>query len=460
MEDVLKTVANNIRGDCLIAPDEKILVAFSGGPDSVALLHILSRLKDRLSCSLTACYINHNIRPRAALKEMKFCRDFCSGLGIPFILDETNIPETAARAKISVEEMGHRYRRTRLAEIASQHGLDRIALAHHLDDKIETILFRIFRGTGPSGLNTMRPSDGILIRPLYNVRRDHIMDYLQKNDLTYMIDRSNYDCRYSRNYIRHRIIPVIERHFGPKYRTSLASFAQIVAEEDAYLGGQARKFMKKTALLTPGGKIVVDLNRIRCYDIWLRRRIIRLILETLSGRLGAGSFDDIERIDSLIQGKYKALVLKGSISIIRERERIFVIDRKIDIKERKMTVPGYTDIPEIKARMKCREIPPAEAVTKKQKDGLKICMDCTGISFPLLIRGIRRGDRFTPLGLDGSKKIGDFLTDKKIPMPLRDEIPVVLDNYGIIWLVGHQIAERVKITRKTRKVFEIEFKKV
>ncbi len=450
-------VEYNLRDERLINSGERILIGFSGGPDSTALLHILHKLSSKLRFSLMACYINHKIRPRAVNKEIEFCRDFCAKLKIEFVLYEIDIPKYAKENKLSLEEAGHIQRKKILRKIAAENNCNKIALGHHQDDIIETILFRLFRGTGPGGLQPIKPMSGNTIRPLYNTSKEDILDYLKKNRIPYIIDRSNLKSDFSRNYIRNKIIPTIKRHFGSGYKNSIGNFAEIISAENDYLTDLTQKNLKKIAQITPGGKIVVDLPKIAVYDGWLRRRIIKQFLEKLSGVPGAGSFDDIARINSLIEGELKAVSLGGGIRVIREGDKIYFSKGKCNIRYGDMKISGVTEITELRSRLECTQLPVGSARTELQKKGSRINIDYDKIAQPCRVRGIKPGDRFTPLGMKGTKKVGDFLTDKKISKHLRDEIPILLDKKGLIWLVGHQIANRVKVDKSTKKVLDIEY---
>nr|MBN2278269.1 tRNA lysidine(34) synthetase TilS [candidate division Zixibacteria bacterium] len=458
MTGILQIVEYNILEKKLISRGDQVLVALSGGPDSTALLMILCRLSQKLSFSLGACYINHKIRPRAVKKEIEFCEKLCGDLKIDFILIEDDIPALAKEMKISVEEAGHLFRKAILREIAIEEGYDKIAQGLHLDDTVETILFRIFRGTGPQGLNPIKPRSDIFIRPLFNLPKSDLLGFLRKIKQPYLLDRSNLKSDYSRNYIRNKILPAVEKHFGNKIRQSVFNLGQIIGEENTVLEDVTTKELRQIAGFTPGGKIIVDLERLSAYDSWLKRRLIKKLLDKIGGRPGFGSFADVERIIRLAEGKYKAFDLAGRIKIVRYNDRLYLLRGKTTIKRRELKLPGTTPIEGLMADLRCGFISsPRKAIMKTQKAGMKINIDFDKISPPLSFRSIKTGDSFTPLGMKGTRKVGNFLTDKKIPPVIRDEIPVVADRKGIIWLVGHQLADRVKIDKKTGKVLELEF---
>jgi len=457
MLDIVKIVERNITQNNLVIRGEQVLVSLSGGPDSTALLRLLHELSRKLKITLGAVYINHKIRPRAVKKEIEFCEKLCHRLQLDFILVEDDIPLLAKEMKVSVEEAGHLFRRAILNEIAAEEGYDKIALAHHADDIVETILFRLFRGTGPQGLNPIKPLSGSFIRPLYNIRKSEIESYLKKIRQPFLLDRSNLKSNYSRNYIRNKILPVIEKHFGDKYAGSIIQFADILAGENRYLDKVTQWELNKISRMTRGGKIVVDLNKMSTYDDWLKRRLIKKIFDKIGARPGFGSYADVMRVIELAEGKSKAADLEDNIRVVRHQDLMFVHRGKIKIPERELKLKGKNPLPELRSYLKCHNLQKEQAILREQKAGNKINMDFDRISPPVIIRNIRPGDRFVPLGMKGSKKIGDWLTDRKIPRIIRDEIPVIADREGIIWLVGHQLADRVRINKATRKVLAVEY---
>ncbi len=456
MDAIVTTVRQNIRQFEMIAPGNAVLVGFSGGPDSSALLHILHDYSHDLGFAIAVCYINHGIRPKAAKDEIAYCADVCKKLNLPLTVVEADIPAYAKTEKLSLEQAGRNFRIKALNEIAKRENCDVIALGHHLDDQIETILFRLFRGTGPNGIMPIKPIAGNVIRPLYNIPRSEIESYCKRHKLNPVLDESNLQSHFSRNYIRNKIIPVIEKHFDGKYRNAIIHFAKIVADENDYLDRLTHKELKKIARFTPGGKIIVDLARIGAYDLWLRRRLIKTCLERLDEQTGAGSFEQIGRIDDIIVGRKKAVSLPNAIRIVADRGSMYFSRGAVKWNTHPLSCDRAVDLPEIRSRMKCRNISGSMALTTRQKQGRRIHIDADKIIPPLSIRGIRPGDTFRPLGMRGAKKLGDFLTDVKVPRSIRDEIPVLTDRRGTIWLAGFQIAERVKIDKQTTNVLEIE----
>lgn len=456
----IKKIKVNIEQYKLIEAGETVLVSYSGGPDSTALLYILSQLARSMRFNIKACYINHNIRAKKVIeKEIKHCRLFCDRIGVDFILLEADIPTIAKEEKLTIEEAGHIFRKEALPEICREENCHKIATGHHLDDRIETILFRLFRGTGPAGIYPLMPKTGQFIRPLFNISRSEIEEFIKKNRLLPIIDESNLASHYSRNYIRNKIIPVIEKHFGESFKTSLLNFSEIVGQENGFLADVALLAEKKVVTSTPGGKLIVDLPRLAGYDLWLKRRILKNCLEKVGGRTGGGSFDDVCRVEEIITERLKAADLGGKIHAASDHDKLYIFKGNVKIKTEETDTPGLLKIDGINGAVKFTEIAREKANLKIQRKGFRVDVDRDRIYPPLNVRSIRPGDVFIPLGMTGQKKVGDFLTDHKVSKYIRDEILVVEDKQGIIWLAPYRIADRVKIDNKTKKVLRIDLLK-
>jgi len=450
-------ILQNIRDFNLIQKGDRVLLSLSGGPDSTALFHIFAELRNRLKFQLTACYLNHNLRPEYIDAEIAFCAELCSEKRVELIVVTNDVRKTARLDKLSLEEAGRNFRRESLEYLAGQHQIDKIATGHHQDDIIETIIFRLFRGTGPGGLNPIRPVSGKYIRPMFNIPKDEILEYLNEKKLKYMFDHTNQESDFSRNFIRNELIPVIEREFGNKYRRSLLVFAEIMHEQDRFLNEAARKVLKKTYSVTPGGKIVVDLDRFLSYDLPLRRIMSRMLLERSAEIEGIGNFDTIARIGEVAEGVLKASDLGYGIRAHRANREMVLSRGAMEIRERTLSIPGKVVIPELHSTLdiKMKNKTLRIILERHKAPGLLVSADT--LIPPVVLRGIQKGDRFRPYGMKGQKKVGDFLTDRKIPGYLRDEIPVIADSKGIVCLAGIEIDNRFKVTEKTRKVLEIAY---
>lgn len=456
--DFVEKVRQTIDRYALIVRGDSVLVALSGGPDSVALLNVLKRFQAEMKLELRAVYINHQIRPDQVANEERFCGDLCQTLGVPLEIVSENIPELASRLGKGLEETGRDFRYRTFERLAEEHSHQRIALGHHYDDRAETVLFRLIRGSGMTGLTGIPVRRGRIIRPLYDVRRDEILSYLRDQSLEFVVDESNDDNGFKRNFIRNELLPTIRENISPGVDGALVSLSEIVTEENAYLDRIASNHFKKLVARSPGGKIELDLDKFNSYDKWLRRRLLRRCLTELSVGAEPPAKDVVDGLDRFCLEGGKAISLAGQIQARMSRLGRLVLIPPGELEfslEMSCGVRCRLDRPDL--LFKCSVKSGGKTRPEKLARSRRIRIDADKVLLPLRVRSIDPGDRFSPLGMKGSKKVGDYLTDKKIEPVFRDEIPVVCDNKGIIWLVGLEIADRVEVTKSTKEVLEIEF---
>ena len=451
---IIKRVLQTIRRYRLIDDGDRILVGLSGGPDSTALLHILHRLQDKLNVALSAVYINHLLRPAAAKKETAFCRKFCDRLTVPFLFEEADVPKLAAEARSGVEETARMIRYEIFDRLLTRGGFAKIAVGHHRDDRAETVLFNLFRGAGRQGAVGLAPRRDKVIRPLYDMGRDDIMNYVEESRLEYITDASNRSAKFTRNRIRSRVIPVIKREVSEAAMDNVIRFSDILADEEAYLREITLAAYKKVELRTPGGKFSLDLGGNLEYDIWLRRRLIMQLLAD------AGVFDieymEVGRIvDFVTSGRQSRISIRKEIVAETAGGRLYVYHPGRRIGVHKVGIPGRyrLEYPRVCFRF---EFAGGQDVKGKKSGGSVARVDADKLEGDLYVAGLKPGARFHPFGRPGSKKVSDFLTDQKYPRPLRDELPILYDERGVVWVAGLEIDHRVRVQSTTRKIAEIE----
>jgi tRNA(Ile)-lysidine synthase len=434
---------------------DKVLVGFSGGPDSVALLHILSRLSRKLGIRLGAAYLNHLLRPRAAKKEARFCADFCSRLSVSFYYEEADVHVLAEKEKAGIEEIARRHRYRVLTALARDKGYNKVAVGHHRDDRVETILFNLFRGSGRQGIIGMPPKRQNIIRPLFDINREEIMEYLQVNNLAYMIDRSNLSRRFTRNRIRHKLIPLIRKEIADQAAENIIRFSDIMAGEEKFLYQKSHRLYRKVTSKTPGGKIRLDLTEFMGYDLWLKRRLAMQLLDEVG--LWDAEYADVERALALAgRTGDSRLSVRKDLTAEKAGECLYLYHQGRRVKTCKTAVPGVFHLkhPRLWISFEYVDCYRVERVIESQ--GKVAYIDSDKLDGKLYVAGLKQGIRFHPYGRPGSKKAGDFLTDRKYPRPLRDELAVLYDGRGIVWLVGLEIDERVKVDKQTIKTVKLE----
>lgn len=452
---LLATVTRTIDKYRLLEKGDNVLVALSGGPDSVALLHLLFQLQSHYQIQLTAVYVNHGIRPRAAAKEERFCEALCAELEISCVIVRENIPALAKQRKVGIEEAGRAFRYDLFERLSKLHRFDKVALGHHVDDRVETVLFRVFRGTGPTGLAGIPVTRGIYVRPLFEITKSQILAYLKERRLRFCIDRSNERSEYARNYIRNRLLPEVRHRLNPQVDRAILTLAETVSAEEGVLQKLVEKAARQSVTVTIGGKIELDTTRFAGYTSWLRRRLLRYCLGSISDGVMVDR-ETVERLENQILQGSRGLSLPGRIQAVMTGNKFVFVQGQPIYLERELSSGGAVDLEPLGSRIRMRESTRRSSAVSKKRQATRVSIDLVKLEYPLSVRSIRAGDRFQPLGMKGTKKVGDFLTDRKVPKVYRDEILVVTDGRGIIWVVGYEIADRVKVDKTTRKVVTLE----
>ncbi len=291
MHPLEREITDTIIRQQLLGENEKvILVAVSGGPDSVALLHLLLPLRREAGVELAAAYVDHGLRPAEAEQEKSFVHSMCTGLNIPFAEEEIPVREYAAQKKISLEHAARELRYQALRKIAAEHDASAIAVGHTADDQAEEVLIRLLRGSGRKGLSGMRGRSGDIIRPLLSVDKATVLRYLQDRDIFYCVDSSNDDMRFVRNRVRHRLIPFLESTFDSGIRGALCKTAESLAEDEKLLEDLTAEAL--AGVIVPGDaaegkgewRILLDRKKFAALPAALQRRVAEHLLWQLDCR--------------------------------------------------------------------------------------------------------------------------------------------------------------------------------
>lgn len=432
-----------------MTPAGKILVAVSGGPDSMALLHFLKKS----GFNIRAFHLDHKIRGEEAVEDALFVKDYCRKNNIPVAMKAIDVPGYAMKNKLSLEEAGRNLRYKCLENIRRKIRASGIALAHHCDDNIETLLMRIKRGTGLKGMCGIPPVRGHVIRPFIDVWKKEILDYCKRNNIPYRTDRTNAENVHTRNRIRNVELPELE---ACEKNAKKKLFSLIKSSRRKY-AGIIRQAEKKLSACTidkykSNGRssIRLDAGRLSSAGKDLRPYIVRLAVEKIKGSLQnieEVHVHDILRLKRgficLPEGVY-ASVDDGKITVsnfkpekkkIKSFKYILKIPGSVKIKETGQVISAvYSTMPENKKKIKNNEA----YVDPEKISGTE-----------LIVRSCRAGDRFVPFGMKGSKKLHDYFIDNKVPPGERPGIPVVCDNKKILWIAGHRIDDRGRIDNRS-----------
>lgn len=432
----------------LLKGGERVVVAVSGGPDSLAMLHALATLAPDLELALHVAHFDHRLRhdsEQDAALVARHARD----LGLPVTTGAAADPERDPRR--SPEEDARVKRRRFLEGVAEQVHAGRIATGHTMDDQAETVLMRLLQGTGRRGLGGIDPRRWWRIRPLLDVRRAEAAAYCAALGLTPIEDPTNTDRRLLRNAIRLDVLPHLAGTINVRVVEALARLADVVRDEDAYLDERAGD--GAPAVQDDGGRVTVSIDPLRALPPALQRRALRLATWTHANVVFSAEHTERLRI----------LALRGSTSdrvelpegIVGHLEYgCLVLDRRREPPSSPapvdLDVPGEVDLVPWGIRVRSWI---TGGPVRAWPDGRWQCvMDADRIAFPLRVRAWQLGDRFRPLGMSGEKKVGDFFTDERVPKGRRAEVPVVIGADGtIVWIVGHRIDDRARVTDDTRR---------
>jgi len=452
----------------LVSSQEKLLVAVSGGQDSVCLLHILVKLQEELGVRLHVAHLNHQLRGAEAEADARYVSQLAHQLGIPDTIERRDVKSYQAQQRISLEEAAREVRYTFLAEVAKSVGADRVAVGHTIDDHIETILMHLIRGTGTRGLRGLQPKQNrnslTIIRPLLPVSRQETADYCHHHQLMPRVDASNLSLSPLRNRIRHQLLPLLHS-YNPGVREALLRTARIASDDLAFLDKEIGQLWGKVACQVEN-TVILDKGRFLGLPSALKRHLLRTSIERLLGNLMDIETRHIEEImDALTKPAGKRLSLPGGLIFSIEYDRYLIGADPAALSpfpslgaEFQLKIPGETLIPgwRIEASIVDRSVVKG---TGLRNDLFTAHFDLDKTGDKLLVRSRQPGDRFQPLGLSQPKKLGEFMIDAKIPHAWRERVPIVCSPKHILWVAGWRIDERVKVTQNTKQVLCLKFER-
>lgn len=453
---LVKRVAEQIKKYAMVTGGETVVAGVSGGPDSVALLHILYRLREQFDFRLVVAHLNHGFRGAEADADARFVEELADSLGLESYIKARNVPEYSIREGISAQVAAREIRYSFLSEAALKSGASRVALGHHADDQAETILLHLLRGTGPGGLGGMQPvRDGFYIRPLLSVNRSEIETYCRHHNLLTRLDSSNLQAKYLRNRIRLELIPLLEKNYNPNLADALNRLGEICREEDEYLEQESEKVYYRVRLSTGGSGVTLDREQLLNLPGALLRRVIRRAWYEICGSKDDLGFGHIEQTMEIIRGGggYRQIDLPKGITCKKNYALVeFTLDgeeKEVPFYQHRMKVPGITAVPEAGVAIGVRILPAAEAGDPAALGPDEALLDYHRLSMPLVVRRRIQGDRFAPLGLEGTMKLKKFFIGQKVPRRLRDCLPLVVSGEDIVWVAGLRPGEKARVTAGT-----------
>ena len=460
---IFEKVLSTINKHELIQKGDKIVVGLSGGPDSVCLLHILSRLKDKLDLEIYAAHLNHQIRGIEAQKDAFYISKLCEEMGITFFIKSINVPEYCEKNGVSIEEGARKLRYEMFYEIKNNTRANKIAIGHNLNDQAETILMRMMRGTGLQGLKGIEYiRDGVIIRPILDIERNDIEEYCKQNKLNPRIDKTNLESIYTRNKIRLELIPYMKDNFNSNIIESIVRMGNSLRSDNDYIESEALIKFKEVSNINSDS---VELN-LKSYINLHNSMKVRILRNSIKHILGDTNFIDQRHIDDIIELEDeskidKVINLPRGIYVYRKKDSIILTNKEIVIEEIDFcyNIPsnGFIKVKEIGTIIETQVV----SINKyKRSKSDKSCkwFDFNKIKGGIVVRNRRSGDKIKLSG--GSKKIKDLFIDIKIPKEDRCKVPVIADDQGILSVGNFRNSENYKIDEETKEVLKVSFKKL
>lgn len=452
---LIKKIKEYIEENQLIQSGDRVILAVSGGPDSMALLYMMHHLSPRLGFEIIAAHLNHGLRA-AADDEEAFVIRKCRSLGVVCYSRTAAVTGIARERKTTLEDAGRYARYKYFDELREELNAQKIATAHHCDDVAETVLLHLLRGSGIKGLRGILPVNGALIRPLLSVSKAELRAFLSSENIPYCLDQSNDDTHYLRNRIRHGLIPYLQNEFNPEIIGKLNQLANIARDEfdvlnqecAALWGGLVEREDDHTVIMK--GQVLKLLHRA------YQRRMILQAFSRLAGESG-WSLEDVEKVLELSrkQGSSLTLQLKNQVRVNKSYDKMIFTTRpgtRVDFSH-PITVPGRVEIAETGRTYLISQVNQEDY----QPEPGDIYLDYDKLPDPLYLRSRREGDIFRPVGMSGSKKLKKFLIDLKVPYFERDRIPLLAGAGPEIYAaLDLGVSRTVAVTPATRSILLIK----
>lgn len=470
----------------LFTPHETIIVAVSGGADSVCMLYLLNELRQHLDLHLHIAHLNHQLRANESEVDSQYVKKLAEQLNIPATISSKDVLAHRVNQNCSLEEAARELRYMFLYQVAREVGAKKIAIGHTLDDNVETIIMHILRGTGLSGLKGLSPCsplpfaenasplfnnptgqrqhDLLIVRPLLNITREETECYCRKHQFAPRIDSSNLSLSFYRNRIRLELIPILEQ-YNPGIKNSLLKLADIAQADMDFVEDQSIKAFTNVSQLKDG-KIFLNKARMGELPVALQREVIRFAVAGIRGSLKDISLDHVEAVRSLLSKPVgKKFSLQYRFTCYSEYDDIVITDKEETDFCRELPALSLLNIPgetilygwRVEASI-CNKLIDSERLQQiKKQDSFAADLDLNITGRELYVRHRQPAEKFQPLGMKSEKSLQDFMVDLKIPAAQRNLVPLVCSSEQIFWIVGYRIDERAKVTTDTRNILHLEF---
>jgi tRNA(Ile)-lysidine synthase len=455
MTSLAARVLRSVRARALVSAGDRIVVAVSGGADSVALVHLLLEIAPSLDAAVVGiAHLHHGLRGSDADADQAFVGALAAGLALQFHASSRDVGALARDRGISVEQAGHEARRAFYAWAIAASGASVLATGHTADDQAETVLLRLIRGAGTRGLGGIHPRHGRVVRPLIDMTRAELRRYLAARHVAWREDATNDDPAIVRNRVRRELVPLLRERFSPAVVGALARAADVLRDDEAYLEVAATA-AAASVVLQGDGSVMLDRERLARLHPALARRVVRQAIRAV-GRGGSVGARHVDSVLELVQGPGReAQVLLPEASATVSAGRITVRERREAGRPARagrdpmpapieLVVPGDTDVPGMGLQFTATTLAgsAAESAASLGQTPDMVVLDAGAATGGLFVRTRRPGDRLRPMGLAGRKKLQDLFVDRGVPRAERDRVAVVVDAHdAVVWVVGHAVSE-------------------
>ena len=465
----LEKVRKILKEHCFLEKGSPVLVGVSGGPDSLCLLELLQSA----GYHPVAAVFDHQLR-RTSADEVNFVKGFARSLNLPFFSDKRDIRDFAKKKKLSVEEAARICRYQFLFAKAQDLSAQAVAVGHHADDQVETVLMHFLRGSGMGGLRGMEYrqisewNENIpLVRPLLDIWKEEIEDYCTQKGFNPVKDETNQDNLYFRNRIRNELIPYLSE-YNPGIKNTIWRIADTIREDDQTLNELTETFWRKIVRSAGTGYIALDSNNLTVLSKGLQRRLIRKAISQIRSGLRDINFDLTENCLEFLKNpsRSSSLELSGGLNLLLKNDQLYLFEEGVrlpfceNLPQIGLQDLFFVDIPGnfsiggqwVLSIKKCREKPSCE-LTDNKKNPFEVFLDADCLGGQITVRSRRAGDRFQPLGMNGrSQKLSDFLINEKMVLEVRDQWPLILSENKIAWIPGYRPAHFCRVKESTRNV--------
>ena len=461
-KDFIIKFTDYIEKNKLIPKRSKIVVGFSGGADSTALLLSLLIIKDRLDLSILVAHVNYNLRGDDSLEDEEAVKQFCFEHNLYLVIKNVEMQKRS-----NVENSAREIRMGFFAKLVKDYKLDSIVLGHNRGDVAETVLMNLVRGAGISGLKGILAKSRNIIHPLLDFSREEIVQFLNSEEISWREDKSNNETHFTRNKIRNQLIPWIADNMNPAVQDKLVFFSSLMKDSDSFFNDYITARYKSFVLSKNDKEISLSLKKISSINSLIRYYLIKRVIFNLTGIENDIYSNHISEIENIIDSNgSKVVCLPHNIYVLKQYDEIRFTtinpftkrtEKKVEPRVLSSLRPRLTYMNYRINLKKIKKMPSNKALTGNRN---VVFLDFDEIKLPLIIRTRENGDKFIPLGLKGFKKVKDFFIDEKVPKFDRDKILFITDSEKILWIGGMRIDNRVALSDSTKNILRIEIEKL